>query len=145
MCVCFVAQSLSDSLQSHGMKPARLLCSQVFSRQVYWSGLPCPPPGDLPWVQGLNPGFLHCRQILYRLSHQGSPKIIIFHFKSHTSFFVFCFLFFFNISEATRFMCIERPILLFAATWMELEGILLRQKSQRGKDKHCVIPHKCGI
>ncbi|KAM7229927.1 hypothetical protein CapIbe_018646, partial [Capra ibex] len=19
-----------------------------FSRQVYWSGLPCPPPGDLP-------------------------------------------------------------------------------------------------
>jgi len=23
-----------------------------FSRQVYWSGLPCPPPGDLP-----NPGI----------------------------------------------------------------------------------------
>ena len=20
----------------------------VFSRQEYWSGLPCPPPGDLP-------------------------------------------------------------------------------------------------
>ena len=24
-------------------------------------------------TQGLNPGLLHCRQILYRLSHQGSP------------------------------------------------------------------------
>ena len=24
-------------------------------------------------TQGLNPGFLHCRQILYHLSHQGSP------------------------------------------------------------------------
>ena len=26
-------------------------------------------------TQGLNPGLLHCRQILYYLSHQGSPRI----------------------------------------------------------------------
>ena len=26
--------------------------SMRFSRQAYWSGLPCPPPGDLP-----NPGI----------------------------------------------------------------------------------------
>ena len=25
-------------------------------------------------TQGSNPGLLHCRQILYRLSHQGSPE-----------------------------------------------------------------------
>ena len=25
-------------------------------------------------TQGQNPGLLHCRQILYQLSHQGSPK-----------------------------------------------------------------------
>ena len=25
-------------------------------------------------TQGLNPGLLHCRQILYHLSHQGSPR-----------------------------------------------------------------------
>ena len=30
----------------------RLLCLWGFSRQEYWSGLPCPPPGDLP-----NPGI----------------------------------------------------------------------------------------
>ena len=30
----------------------RLFLSMVFSRQEYWSGLPCPPPGDLP-----NPGI----------------------------------------------------------------------------------------
>ena len=24
------------------------LCPSGFSRQEYWSGLPCPPPGDLP-------------------------------------------------------------------------------------------------
>ena len=27
-------------------------------------------------MQGLNPGLPHCRQILYRLSHQGSPRIL---------------------------------------------------------------------
>ena len=26
--------------------------------------------------QGLNPGLPHCRQILYQLSHQGSPRIL---------------------------------------------------------------------
>ena len=30
----------------------RLLCPWGLSRQEYWSGLPCPPPGDLP-----NPGI----------------------------------------------------------------------------------------
>ena len=27
-------------------------------------------------TQGWNPGLLHCRQILYHLSHQGSPRIL---------------------------------------------------------------------
>ena len=27
-------------------------------------------------TQGLNPGLPHCRQILYHLSHQGSPRIL---------------------------------------------------------------------
>ena len=48
------------------------LPSMGFSRQEYWSGLPCPSPGDLP-DPGIKPGLLHCRQILYHLSHQGSP------------------------------------------------------------------------
>ena len=44
--------------------------SVEFSRQEYWSGLPFPSPGDLP-DPGSNPGLLHCRQMLYHLSHQG--------------------------------------------------------------------------
>ena len=44
-----------------------------FFRQEYWSGLPFPSPGDLP-NPGIKPGLLHCRQILYHLSHQESPK-----------------------------------------------------------------------
>ena len=27
-------------------------------------------------TQGLSPGLLHCRQILYQLSHKGSPRIL---------------------------------------------------------------------
>ena len=45
-----------------------------FSRQEFWSGLPCPPPGIFP-TQGSNPGRLHCRWILYHLSHQVSQKV----------------------------------------------------------------------
>ena len=110
-----------------------------FSRQEYWSGFQCLPPGELPnpgieprspalqaesllseppgkqsescsvvcdslrppglhspWnspgqnngvdslsilqeifpTQGLNLGLLHCRQMLYQLSHKGSPRIL---------------------------------------------------------------------
>ena len=54
--------------------PARLLCPWGFSKQEYWSGLPCPPPGDRPSPQ-IEPR-LHWRQILYRLSHQGSPCML---------------------------------------------------------------------
>ena len=43
-------------------------------RQEYWSGLPFSSPGDLP-NQGSNWGLPHCGQILYCLSHQGSPKV----------------------------------------------------------------------
>ena len=43
-----------------------------FSRPECWSGLPFPSPGDL-LTQESNLGLLHCRQVLYCLSHQGSP------------------------------------------------------------------------
>ena len=46
-----------------------------FSRQEYWSGLPCPPPGDVP-NPGIKPGLPHCRWILYLLQHHGSPRIL---------------------------------------------------------------------
>ena len=45
-----------------------------FSRQEYWSGLLFLLQGIFP-TQDSNPCLLHCRQILYRLSHEGSPTI----------------------------------------------------------------------
>ena len=35
---------MSDSVRLYGLWPAWLLCPWGFSRQEYWSGLPCPLP-----------------------------------------------------------------------------------------------------
>ena len=49
LCCAVLSHSVMfDSLQPHGLQPTRLLCSWRFSRLEYWSGLPCPPLGDLP-------------------------------------------------------------------------------------------------
>jgi len=46
-----------------------------FFRQEYWSGLPCPPPGDFP-NPGIEPESLASPALKadsLPLSHQGSP------------------------------------------------------------------------
>ena len=61
---------MSNSLQSHGLYslwnfPGQNtgVGSQSFLQEILRT-------------QELNPGLLHCRQILYHLSHQGSPRIL---------------------------------------------------------------------
>ena len=49
----------------HGILQARIL---------EWVAIPF-SMGIIP-TQGLNPGLPHCRQILYQLSHKGSPRIL---------------------------------------------------------------------
>ena len=39
----------------------------------------------------------------------------------------------------------KNKILPFAATWMDLEGIMLSEICQTEKDKHCMISLICGI
>ena len=46
---------MSDSLRPHGLEPTRVLCSWGLSMQEYWSGFPCPPPGNLLHL-GIKPG-----------------------------------------------------------------------------------------
>ena len=59
---------MSDSLRPHG-----LYSSWNFPGQNTGVGSLSLLQGILP-TQGFNPGLLHCRWILYQLSHQGSPK-----------------------------------------------------------------------
>ena len=53
----------------------RTIQSMEFSRPEYWSGSLSLLQGIFP-TQGSNPGLLHCRWILYHLSHKGSPRIL---------------------------------------------------------------------
>ena len=50
------------------------------ARMLVWVAIPF-SRGSSP-AQGWTPGLLHCRQILYHLSHQGSPKRGNIHIKS---------------------------------------------------------------
>ena len=54
----------------------RIPLSMEFSRQEYWSGCHFLLQGIFP-TRGSNTGLLHCRQVLYWLNYQGSPKIIL--------------------------------------------------------------------
>ena len=71
----------SRSVVSDSLRPIRLLCP--------WD---CPGNSTgvdchflLQWIfltHGSNPGLPHCRQTLYRLSHQGSPIILVGNIKN---------------------------------------------------------------
>ena len=65
---------VSDSLQPHGLQPARLLCAWESPGKNTGVGCHALLQGIFP-TPGSNPGLPHCRRILYRLSHQGSPFI----------------------------------------------------------------------
>ena len=47
VCMCSVESVMSDPVTPWTVACQTPLCL-VFSRQEYWSGLSCPPPGDLP-------------------------------------------------------------------------------------------------
>ena len=75
-CICcagFSHSVMSNSLWPNGLEPTRLLWSWAFSRQEYWSGLSCPPPGDLR-NPGIEPKFpaLQADSLPYELP--GKPK-----------------------------------------------------------------------
>ena len=45
-----------------------------FSRLEYWSGLPCPPPGDPP-NPGMQPSPRYCKRILYNWAAREAPLL----------------------------------------------------------------------
>ena len=64
---------MSNSLRLHALQPTRLLFPWDYRDKN--SGVNCHfLLQGVFLTQGLNPGLLHCRQILYCMSHQGSPS-----------------------------------------------------------------------
>ena len=74
-CCCFSRSVVFDSLRPHGLLPTRLLCPWTSPGQNTGMGSHSLLQGIFP-TEGLNPGFPHCRWILYCLSHQESPIIL---------------------------------------------------------------------
>ena len=68
--MCESCSVVSDSLQPHG-----LYSPWNSPGQNTGAGSLSLLQGIFP-TQGLNPALLHCRQILYQLSHKGSPRIL---------------------------------------------------------------------
>ena len=62
-----------NSWRCHGLSPTRLPCPWNPSGQNTGVGCHFHLQGVF-LTQGLNPGLLHCRRMLYHLSYEGSPK-----------------------------------------------------------------------
>ena len=57
--MCAKLLQLSDSFETKWTVARQAPLSVEFSRQEYWSGLPCPSPGDFP-DPGIKPSSLMC-------------------------------------------------------------------------------------
>ena len=68
---CVSHSVMSNSLRPHGLQPARLLCPWDSPSKDTGVGCHALLRGIFP-TKGSNPGLLHCGQIHYCLSHQGS-------------------------------------------------------------------------
>ena len=74
--LCISRSVVSDSLQPHGLQPTRLLCPWDSPGKNTGVGCHSLLQGIFP-TQELNWGLLHCRWILYPLSHGGSPRAFL--------------------------------------------------------------------
>ena len=73
--------AMSNSLQLHGLKPTRLLCSWDFPGTNTGVGCYFLLQGIFP-TQGLNPNLLHCRWILYQASKSAQTSTGCYQAKS---------------------------------------------------------------
>ena len=114
VCVCESRSVVSASLRSHG-----LYSPWNSPGQNTGMGSLSLLQGIFP-TQGSNPGLLHCRWILYQLSHKGSPRIlewVAYSFSRGSS----------QLRNWTRVSCIAGR---FFTNWAIREPQLIRTQAQ---------------
>ena len=72
---CCISRCVSHSGMSNSLRPHGLYSPWNSPGQNTGVGSLSLLQGIFP-AQGSNPGLPHCRQILYQLSHKGSPRIL---------------------------------------------------------------------
>ena len=74
-CVCVQSLSYVRLFLTQGLWLPRFLCPWDSPGKNTGVGCQALLQGIFP-TQGSNPGLLHCRWILYQLSHKGGPRIL---------------------------------------------------------------------
>ena len=95
--------------------------SMGFSRQEYWSGLPCSPPGDLP-NPGIKPTFPTLQADSSPSEPPGKPQ--------------------WNITHPQKGTLIRTSFLI---RWMNLDPVIQSEISQKKKNKYHILTHIHGI
>ena len=118
--------------------------SRGFSRQEYWSGLPCLPPGDLPDPEVEPASLVSCigRWILYHQYHLGSPFFSMFYpnqwnpvepiLAKVTWLFCFCLFSLFKLGSSQ--VRITHCIWLLSLSYLLFHIENLKHKETRMKD-----------
>ena len=83
VCAALSRSVIPNSLRPHG--PSRFLCPRDSPGKNTGMGCHALHQGIFS-TEGLNPGLPHCRQILYRLSHQGYARTTYLQWPRNTYF-----------------------------------------------------------
>ena len=94
--------------------------SRGFSRQEYWRGLPCPPPGDLPNPEIEPMFYISCigRQVLYHQHHLESPRWYYWSLSFHSLFkIIVC-----KLVCSTVFIYLGKICTSLVVLWLRLQA-----------------------
>ena len=129
--VCICVQSLQSYPTLCDPKDSPDSPVHEISRQEYWSGLPCPPPGDLPnpAIEPVSPVSSALQVDSLLLSHQGSPKAELWlqqklflegnHSIIHSSNIYWAELVYYH--SWLPLFCVRSPPLYYESLWVEAQ------------------------
>ena len=141
--------------------------SMGFSRQEYWRGLPCPPPGDLPnpRTEPTSPAFPALAGRFFTAEPPGKPKFTlspnkIWHIKFSVHLYIIArtwkqprcpsadkwirklwYIYTMEYYSAIKNNTFESVLMI----WIKLEPIIQSEVSQKDRHQYSILTHTYGI